>query len=157
MIQTALINTALPAKRLCIEITETSLIDDNVNAKIMLQEFQKLGVKLALDDFGTGYSSLSYVCQYAFDSLKIDKSFIENATQNPQSRAVIDAVVGLGTSLGVEVIAEGIETPAQLQLLKEAGCRFVQGYLVGRPATVENILHVEREMGGRIQRQALAG
>jgi len=142
MVHSALLSSGLAAKRLCLEITETLLIDDNVNAMVMLKEFQRLGITLSLDDFGTGYSSLSYVCQYAFDSLKIDKSFVNELPKNAQSCAVIDAVIGLGKSIGLKIVAEGIETEEQCQYLTRVGCKFAQGYLFGRPQPMATLYHL---------------
>ena len=141
IIHSALINSKISPKRLCLELTENVFIDDNVNSIIMLKEFRKMGISLALDDFGTGYSSLSYVCKYNFNSLKIDKSFITNMRRSSESRAVIDAVVGLGSSLDLTIVGEGVETESDRQYLETAGCRYAQGYLFGRPEPSSRLYH----------------
>ena len=142
LIHTSLVNSGLRARQLCLEITESLLIDDNVNAYVMLKEFKRLGISLALDDFGTGYSSLSYVCKYSFDTLKIDQSFTSNLTRHPESRAVIDAVVGLSNSLKIGIVAEGIETEDDRLIVEQAGCNYAQGYLFGRPQPAHLIYHL---------------
>ena len=142
IIQAALLNTGLPARRLCLEITESVLLEDNVNALIMLKEFQKMGITLSLDDFGTGYSSLSYVCKYSFNSLKIDRSFITDLKRSSESRAVIDAVIGLGQALDLHIVAEGIETEESRADVEAAGCHYAQGYLFGRPEPADRLYHL---------------
>jgi EAL domain-containing protein (putative c-di-GMP-specific phosphodiesterase class I) len=94
---------------------------------------RSLGIRIAMDDFGTGYSSLSYLRAFPFDKLKIDRSFVRDLSESSRSTAIVKAVIGLGSSLGVTTVAEGVETAAQLQLLKEYGCDEVQGYLFSPP------------------------
>lgn len=144
-IQSSLLNSGLSPRRLCLEITESVLLEDNVNALIMLKEFQKMGITLSLDDFGTGYSSLSYVCKYSFNSLKIDRSFISDLKRSSESRAVIDAVIGLGQALELSIVAEGIETEENRADVEAAGCRFAQGYLFGRPEPADRVYHLVPE------------
>jgi len=143
IVHAALLNSGLPPHRLCLEITESVLLEDNVNALIMLKEFQKMGITLSLDDFGTGYSSLSYVCKYSFNSLKIDRSFICDLKRSSESRAVIDAVIGLGLALDLGIVAEGIETEESCADVEAAGCRYAQGYLFGRPEPAERVYHLD--------------
>jgi len=102
----------------------------------ILRRLKALGVRIAMDDFGTGYSSLSYLQSFPFDKIKIDRSFISNLTQSPQSVAIIRAVIGLGHGLGLPVTAEGVETQDQLEFLARESCDAVQGYLFGRPAPI---------------------
>ncbi len=142
IIQTSLLNSGLAARRLCLEITESVLLEDNINALIMLKEFQKMGITLSLDDFGTGYSSLSYVCKYSFNSLKIDRSFVSDLKRSSESRAVIDAVIGLGAALDLHIVAEGIETEENRADVEAAGCRYAQGYLFGRPEPADRLYHL---------------
>jgi diguanylate cyclase (GGDEF)-like protein len=144
IIHSALLNSGLRARQLCLEITETVLIDENVNAIVMLREFKRMGMTLSLDDFGTGYSSLSYVCKYAFNSLKIDRSFVTEVERSSESRAVVDAVMGLGKALGLTIVAEGIETEVDRAYMERAGCRYAQGYLFGRPEPAHRIYHLMR-------------
>ncbi len=96
-------------------------------------ELKKLGVQLALDDFGTGYSSLSYLTQFEFNRLEIDKSFVRDILVDPKDLVIVKAIVAMGHALGLEVVAEGVETMAQRDLLDALGCDSFQGYLVGRP------------------------
>lgn len=130
----ALEASGLPAGRLEIEVTETALIDSGEQAGEILAAVRALGVKVAMDDFGTGYSSLSHLRQLPFDRIKIDRSFVANATSDPSSLAVLKGVVQIGRDLGVATLAEGVETEGQRALLRSLGCDLVQGYLIGRPA-----------------------
>ena len=132
-----LLESGLAPERLEIEITEGILIDDFARAVAVLRRLKALGVRIAMDDFGTGYSSLSYLQALPFDKIKIDRTFIANLDRNPQSAAIIRAVIGLGHGLDLPVAAEGVETKEQLAFLEREGCNEVQGYLVGRPAPIE--------------------
>ena len=100
----------------------------------MLRQIRALGVTIAIDDFGTGYSSLETLRSFPFDKIKLDRSFMTNAEINPQSRAIIRAVLALGKSLNISILAEGVETREQLNLLAIEGCDEAQGYYLGRPA-----------------------
>jgi len=123
----------LPHRMLAIEITESMVINDLDKACNMLRQFQQAGIKVCMDDFGTGYSSLNYLKQLPIDVLKIDRSFIDEISGSKQSRAIVSSIISLGQNLEQEVIAEGVETDAQLQVLTELGCDLVQGYLLGKP------------------------
>jgi diguanylate cyclase (GGDEF)-like protein/PAS domain S-box-containing protein len=136
MILSILLETGLNPQRLEIEITEGVLIEDFARATSILRKIKNLGVHVAMDDFGTGYSSLSYLQSFPFDRIKIDQAFIAKLESNAQSAAIIQAILGLGRSLKLPVIAEGVETPAQLAFLAEEGCNEVQGYLIGRPQPI---------------------
>ena len=129
--------TARKFSRLAIEITEGVLIDDFTRALSILRRLKALGVRIAMDDFGTGYSSLSYLQSFPFDKIKIDQAFVANIERNPQSAAIIRAVIGLGHGLDLPVVAEGVETAAQLAFLTHEACNEVQGYLIGRPAPID--------------------
>ena len=129
-----LARTGLPPARLEVEITEGVLIDDPARAMAMLSGLRAAGVSVSLDDFGTGYSSLSYLRQFPLDKIKIDKSFIDNMTEDKQAASIVQALVGLAHTLNLTVTAEGVETAAQLQALQAQSCNQVQGYLLGRPA-----------------------
>ncbi len=113
-------------------------MDDYSRAVSILRRLKALGVRIAMDDFGTGYSSLSYLQSFPFDKIKIDQTFIAKLENNPQSAAIIHAILGLGRSLKLPVIAEGVETEAQLAFLTAEGCAEIQGYLIARPATIGN-------------------
>ncbi|MEO6988121.1 MAG: bifunctional diguanylate cyclase/phosphodiesterase [Aquihabitans sp.] len=115
-----------------LEITEGALMHDVESAWAALRRVKSLGVKLALDDFGTGYSSLSYVRRFSLDMLKIDKSFIDGIVTSPEDRAIVQHVVGLAHALGMSTVAEGVEQPEQLQVLRMLGCELAQGYAMSR-------------------------
>jgi diguanylate cyclase (GGDEF)-like protein len=136
MVHTVLLETGLPACRLELEITEGVLIGDFSRAVAILRQLKALGVRIAMDDFGTGYSSLSYLQSFPFDKIKIDRAFISNVETNPQSSAIVRAVIGLGHGLNLPVVAEGVETHAQMAFLTGECCDQVQGYLLGRPAPI---------------------
>ena len=129
----------LAPSRLELEITETVLIEDAETALVTLHKLKSLGVRIAMDDFGTGYSSLSYLQRFPFDKIKIDRAFVSGVDQNAGSRAIIRAVTGLGDALGLSVIAEGVETPAELEVLTAENCDEIQGYLLSRPVPVEDL------------------
>ena len=129
-----LARTGLAPSRLEVEITEGVLIDDPARAMAMLRELRASGVRVSLDDFGTGYSSLSYLRQFPLDKIKIDKSFIDGMTVDPQAAAIVQALVSLAHTLNLSVTAEGVETAEQLHALQSQLCNQVQGYLLGRPS-----------------------
>jgi diguanylate cyclase (GGDEF)-like protein/PAS domain S-box-containing protein len=131
-----LLETGLPPRRLEIEITETALVRDFNRALATLRQIKALGVAIAMDDFGTGYSSLSNLRAFPFDRIKIDGSFIKSVNSNEQAATIVRAVLGLGRGLGLPVIAEGVETGAELKFLQDELCTEVQGYLLGRPAAI---------------------
>lgn len=128
-----LLESGLSPHRLEIEITETALIHDTERALHILRRIKALGVSIAMDDFGTGYSSLSTLRAFPFDKIKLDKSFMDDLDKGPQACAMIRAVLALGDSLDIPVLAEGVETRGQLEFLQQEGCTEAQGYLVGRP------------------------
>lgn len=130
----ALVGSGLSPDRLEIEVTETAMLGAEANVLDDLRRLRDMGVRVALDDFGTGYSSLSHLRIFPFDKIKIDGSFVKEAVDRPESAAVIRAVADLGSRLGVSTVAEGVETQAQLDRVREEGCTEVQGYLYGRPA-----------------------
>ena len=132
-----LLETGLAPHRLELEITEGVLIDDFQRAIAILRKLKSLGVSIAMDDFGKGYSSLSYLHSFGFDKIKIDRSFIGDLEQNHHSMAIVRAIITLGHSLDVPVLAEGVETESQRLFLEREGCDDVQGYLTGRPLPIE--------------------
>ncbi|MBB4234219.1 bifunctional diguanylate cyclase/phosphodiesterase [Rhizobium esperanzae] len=128
-----LAETGLDPRRLEIEITESSIIIDKDKALGTMREMKALGVSIAIDDFGTGYSSLETLRSFPFDKIKLDKSFMAEVESNAQSKAIVRAILALGRSLEVPVLAEGVETQAQLDTLLEEQCDEAQGYLLGKP------------------------
>ena len=133
LLHTILLETGLAADRVELEITEGVLIADFTRALSVLRRLKALGVRIAMDDFGTGYSSLSYLQSFPFDKIKIDRTFISNLESNPQSAAIVRAVVSLAHGLDLPVVAEGVENAGQLAFLTRETVDEVQGYLVGRP------------------------
>ena len=125
----ALASSRLPAQRLELEITETAMLQDAATTLAILGELKALGASISLDDFGTGYSSLSYLQKFPFDKIKIDQSFVREISDTDESMAVVRAVMGLGSSLGIATIAEGVETADQLRTLRAEGCLVAQGFL----------------------------
>ena len=132
-VQRALVGSGLEPAHLTLEITESALMHDARSTLRVLQALKDLGVSLAIDDFGTGYSSLSYLRRFPLDVLKIDKSFIAELGVTSGGADIVAAVIGLAHSLGLEVVAEGVETESQLRELERLGCDFAQGYLFSRP------------------------
>src|SRR5262249_31617941 len=142
LVHSVLLETGLAPGRLELEITESVLIGDVSRAASILRRLKLLGVRIAMDDFGTGYSSLSYLQAFPFDKIKIDRAFICNLDRNPQSAAIVRAVIGLGRGLDLPVVAEGVETEGQLAFLSREACSEVQGYLLGRPAPIADYAEV---------------
>jgi diguanylate cyclase (GGDEF)-like protein len=147
MILSALYTSGLAARRLELEITESVLLEENAQSNSLIKEFQKIGLKLSIDDFGTGYSSLTYLKKYRFDKIKIDTTFIADVTKSREARAIIHALVGLAAELGMEIVAEGIETETQLGYVTGARCTAAQGFYLGRPMP-------EAEIAARLEAQA---
>lgn len=135
----ALIESGLDAACLVLEITESLLMQDREDTIATLTELRTLGIRLAIDDFGTGYSSLSYLRQFPIDILKIDKSFVDGIGAGPEASAFARAIVRLGQTLHLEMVAEGIEERAQVEELRRASCQFGQGYYFARPLPAEQI------------------
>lgn len=130
----ALATSGLAPQRLEIEITESVLLAENHANLALLHQLRGLGVCISMDDFGTGYSSLSYLRSFPFDKIKIDRSFVKELPENQECGAIVRAVAGIGQCLGVATVAEGVETPEQLERLREEGCTQMQGFLFSRPA-----------------------
>lgn len=136
LVHSILLETGLAPGRLELEITEGVLIEDFDRGLALLRRLKALGVRISMDDFGSGYSSLSYLQAFPFDKIKIDRAFIINLGRNPQSAAIVRAVIDLGHGLEMSIIAEGVETVEQLAFLAKEGCDGVQGYLLGKPLPI---------------------
>ena len=134
-----LAETGLPASALTLELTETVLMEDPEGITAQLSELRRIGVQVGIDDFGTGYSSLSYLRRFPVDKLKIDKSFIDNIETVEEDLAIVRTVVDLARILSLETTAEGIESEAQADLLRDVGCEVGQGYFFARPLPPEEI------------------
>jgi EAL domain-containing protein (putative c-di-GMP-specific phosphodiesterase class I) len=129
----------LPLERLIIEVTETAILDNEDMAASIARELKEMGCGLAIDDFGTGYASLRHLVSLPFDQIKVDRSFIQEMVYRPDSRKIVSAVVGLGRSLGLHTLAEGVESHEQETILIQAGCSLAQGWLYGHPLAADQI------------------
>jgi diguanylate cyclase (GGDEF)-like protein len=138
LVHSILLETGLSPGRLELEITENVLVNDFSRAVSILNRLKSLGVRIAMDDFGTGYSSLSYLHSFVCDKIKIDRVFIYDLEQNHHSRSIVRAVIGLGRSLDLPILAEGVETEGQHAFLVQEECDEVQGYLTGRPLPIDD-------------------
>ncbi len=132
-----LTETGLEPRYLELELTETFLMQDSKSTVAVLQALKDMGVQLALDDFGTGYSSLSYLKRFPIDTLKIDQSFVRDLTTDADDASIVSAVISMGKSLHMRVVAEGVETREQLAFLREQSCPEGQGYYFSRPVLAE--------------------
>ncbi|GAB7530105.1 EAL domain-containing protein [Pseudomonas sp. 3A(2025)] len=139
-IRNALTATGLPSHRLELELTERVVIEDAASSLQLMFALKALGVRLSMDDFGTGYSSLSYLKDFPFDTLKIDRSFIQEIDSSVQGRSIVQAIIALGRALSMTITAEGVETEQQLQRLAAFGCDEVQGYYLNRPMPLAQLL-----------------
>jgi len=145
IVRQALRVSGLPASRLCLELTESALVEAIDSAAATFQDLRELGVRLAIDDFGTGYSSFAHLRSFTFDVLKIDMTFIRGIEESRRDRGVVEGILRLADVLRLDVVAEGIETAGQRDLLTQMGCRFGQGYFFSRPApTVEPTIVSQR-------------
>ena len=138
-VRAALQKSGLTPARLEVEITESVLMQDQQQTLALMNDLRQMGVELAMDDFGTGYSSLNYLLNFPLNRIKIDRAFIQNVDVSPDAQAIVRAVTGLGVSLGMAVMAEGIETLAQLKAARQQGCFEVQGYIFSQPRPASDI------------------
>jgi diguanylate cyclase (GGDEF)-like protein/PAS domain S-box-containing protein len=133
-IANALEESGFPPELLCVELTESVFSKEALpRIRRLLSSLKRMGVKIALDDFGTGYSSLSYLNDLSFDKLKIDRSFVSNCDQNPDKLRLLQGIIGLGKGLGLSLVVEGVETQAELQVVSDLGCEYVQGFFFAKP------------------------
>ncbi|MGI3778696.1 MAG: EAL domain-containing protein, partial [Janthinobacterium lividum] len=139
LVDQVLAETGLAPQRLELEITESVFLEKVDATLACLHALRSRGIHIALDDFGTGYSSLSYLRSFPFDKVKIDQSFIRDLSVNDDACAIVQAIVGMASSLGMRTTGEGVETEAQARLLQDTGCTQVQGFLFGRPCTPDVI------------------
>jgi diguanylate cyclase (GGDEF)-like protein/PAS domain S-box-containing protein len=141
----ALSDTGLPPWLLEIELTESQMLGHGDRAEQLIHGIRKLGVRVSVDDFGTGYSSLGYLTRYRFDAIKIDRSFVQGLPGEAGQVAVVEAIVAMARALDYRLVGEGVETEAQAQALLALGCREMQGYLLGRPASAEAMERLLRD------------
>ena len=137
-----LADTHFPEKNLEIELTESVFVNSLERAKTIMEKLKDRGIKIALDDFGTGYSSLSYMRDLPFDLLKIDKSFVDTINDGPKEESFVAAIISLGKVMQFDIISEGVEEQNQLDVLKKLGCDFVQGYIWGKPLSLDRAIEV---------------
>lgn len=149
--------TGFSLHRLTIEITESAITKNVKRARTIVSTLKEMGCKLALDDFGTGYSSLSHLQSLPFDELKVDRSFVCSMAEKRASRKIVAAVVGLGQSLGLTTVAEGVETQEQAEMLRWLGCELAQGWLYGEPGPAENLAEVISGVGKKASVSPPAG
>ncbi len=153
----SLSHSGLPASRLEIEVTESIFLRDAALARSALEQVMALGCSVALDDFGTGYSSLGYIRNLRFSTIKVDRSFVQGAaSQNPESLAIIRAVVAMADSLEMSTTAEGVENDAELAIVRQLGCKKIQGYFFGRPMSAGDSLALFARAAARVARQGNA-
>jgi EAL domain-containing protein (putative c-di-GMP-specific phosphodiesterase class I) len=138
-----LASTGLPAARLELEITESIFLAESKTNLATLRSLRAIGVGISMDDFGTGYSGLSYLRAFPFDKIKIDRSFISELGESGDCLAIIQAIINLGSSLGIPTLAEGVETKKQLEWLRQTGCTEMQGYLFSRPIPASKVAGAE--------------
>jgi len=150
MVAAALRTTGLDANYLELELTESMLIGDVKQIELQLMRLKEMGITLALDDFGTGYSSLSYLRNFPIDVVKVDKSFIEGTPANTKNARIVSAIIHMGHSLGQKVVAEGVETEAQLRFLKTQRCDVIQGYFFSRPLPLNKMTELLGQQHKRV-------
>ena len=138
-ISEVLAETGISGQQIALEITESILIDDFGIVEKTLKQLKAMGIKLSIDDFGTGYSNFSYLKRFQIDTLKIDRSFVRDISTNSSDLAIITAMVAMAKNLGIDIIAEGVETQDQLELLRQSGCYQFQGYFFCEPLPVNNL------------------
>ena len=153
LLAAALRRHGVPPGTLAVEITETALIADPARAKVVAHQLRASGYRVAIDDYGTGYSSLAYLRQLAVDELKLDRLFVRDLGRDPQAYAIVRSTIDLAHSLGLGVVAEGVESAVELQLLDELGCDAAQGFLLGRPMGAAEL---SRWLSQRPRRRAVA-
>ncbi|MGC3981479.1 MAG: EAL domain-containing protein [Steroidobacteraceae bacterium] len=150
----------VPPDLLCLEITESGFMEDPTHAQKVLQRLSDLGIQLSIDDYGTGYSSLSYIVQLPVDELKIDRSFVMNMSSDEHTSTIVRSTIELGHSLGLKVVAEGVEDESGLKMLRDLGCDQAQGYFISKPvpaATLEAWLINRQKLADAAQSKAVSG
>ncbi|SHN42563.1 PAS domain S-box-containing protein/diguanylate cyclase (GGDEF) domain-containing protein [Duganella sacchari] len=147
LVSQALMRNGLSPHQLELELTERVLIEDAANVQAVLAQLRALGVSVSLDDFGTGYSSLSYLTQFHLNTLKIDRAFVMDIEHSERSNSLVHAIIAMGHSLGLQLVAEGVETAGQAEILEKMGCHYLQGYHISRPVPPDELL---RFAGNRV-------
>ncbi len=137
IVREALHRSKMPSHLLWLEVTESVVAENPELARSVLDEIRSTGVRIALDDFGTGYSSLSLLQQFPIQRIKIDQAFVSSIAENENNRTLVRTIIGLGDSMGIDIVAEGVETVVQLRMLRQLGCAKAQGYLISHPIPPE--------------------
>jgi EAL domain-containing protein (putative c-di-GMP-specific phosphodiesterase class I) len=149
LVRRVLADTGVDASFLALEVTESALLKERSRQIDELRELRSMGVRIEMDDFGTGYSSLSYLRELPIDTLKIDRSFIRKIDQDPVDQSIVRAILSMAASLGLRVVAEGVETAEQLDVLRREGCGLAQGFYFCRPIPPLQCRALLRELGRR--------
>jgi EAL domain-containing protein (putative c-di-GMP-specific phosphodiesterase class I) len=136
-----LVGTGAPARRLCLELTESVFAEDKHQLTHKMHELRDQGICFSLDDFGTGYSSLAYLRCFPLAALKIDRSFVRDIGTNPDSASIVEAIIALARKLGLDIVAEGVEDEEQRNFLIQEGCSSMQGFFLGRPLPMTEFEH----------------
>ncbi|NRR29118.1 EAL domain-containing protein [Oxalobacteraceae bacterium] len=147
LVQDALRSNGLAAHQLELELTERVLIDDGANVRAVLEQLRAMGVSISLDDFGTGYSSLSYLTQFHLNTLKIDRAFVMDIEHSERSNNLVHAIIAMGHSLGLQLVAEGVETAGQAHILEQMGCHYLQGFHIAKPILPDDMLLFAEQRG----------
>ena len=145
-----ILSAAVPANRIVIEVTESTVIENFEETARKMEELRDIGIRFSVDDFGVGYSSLSYLSRLPLDQLKIDRSFVTNVLQEPSDTVIAETIIGMGSNLQLQTIAEGVETETQLNFLREHGCDGFQGYLFSKPVPESEFLLLDRRWSGAV-------
>jgi len=151
LVAQALAANGLQPRQLELELTERVLIDDDANVRSVLAQLRVQGVGISLDDFGTGYSSLSYLTRFQLNTLKIDRAFVRDIEHSPRSHSLVHAIIAMGHSLGLQLVAEGVETEGQAAILEKMGCHHLQGYHISRPVPPGALLQFAAQAQARPQ------
>jgi EAL domain-containing protein (putative c-di-GMP-specific phosphodiesterase class I) len=144
MVRGALEQHALEPRFLTLEITESTAMRDADAGMVILEQLDAMGVRISIDDFGTGYSSLLYLKRLPVSELKIDRGFVRDLPQDTEDSAIVGAIVALGRTLNLEIVAEGVETNEQREFLTRLGCNVLQGFLLGRPMPADHFLQAAK-------------
>jgi diguanylate cyclase (GGDEF)-like protein len=155
LVKSALTDSGVSSDRLDIEITESVLLVDSASTLETLHQLRNLGVRISMDDFGTGYSSLGYLRSFPFDKIKIDRSFVHGLQRNKDAKAIITAVTGLGSSLGIVTTGEGVESKEEVEYLRHSGCTEAQGYFFSKPRPASEVLDMLAQPYALAKRQAV--
>ncbi len=157
VVEKSLVDSGLPANKLELELTESSIMQNPALAEKLLHQFNQMGIRLTLDDFGTGYSALSCLNDYPFHCIKIDKSFVDNLSDNKKSSTLVDAMMSIANSLGLDIIAEGVETKEQLTQLNKIGCNLMQGFYFSTPISEDELSEylLKKQIGKSSQRSSV--